>query len=95
MDIKTSKQIYEESVSLQLGAYNYALGGFASELWVLLLHPGLSKVNGITIGAKKPFYEFKQVLNDFPTFTYYQALFKEKANETLQKYNLLWTEAIE
>lgn len=38
-DIKTSKQIYEDSVSLQLSAYNNALGDWAARLYILRIHP--------------------------------------------------------
>lgn len=88
MDIKTSKKIYSESASLQLSAYNKALNNWATELYVLLLHPSKTRINGIEVGADKPFWEFKQVKNSFPVFTYYQALFNHKSHQILIKYGL-------
>ena len=88
MDIKTSRQIHTKSVSLQLGAYNYAIDDWASELWVLLLHPGASKVDGLAIGTGNGHWQFKQVDNDFATFTYYEMLFRPKAHKTLRNHRI-------
>lgn len=86
VDLKTSKMIYQESTSMQLSAYNFALNNWATELYVLLLHPGKTKINRISVGADKPYWQFTQVENSFPVFTYYEALFRPKAHQILQSH---------
>jgi hypothetical protein len=76
VDIKTSKTIYADSVSKQLSAYNKCLGGWAEKLFILLLHPGKTQINGIEIGADKPCWLFQEVTTDFHGFLDRLKLFK-------------------
>lgn len=68
MDIKTSKMVYEDSVSRQLSAYNYALNNWADKLYVLLLNCGKTTIAGVEIGADKPYWLFQEVPTDFHGF---------------------------
>ena len=68
MDIKTSKEIYTNSVSMQLSAYNEAINNRAKKLFVLLLHSGRTQISNVTIGADKPYWSFKEVPQNFKKF---------------------------
>lgn len=68
MDIKTSKEIYTNSVSMQLSAYNEAINNRAKKLFVLLLHSGRTQISNVTIGADKSYWSFKEVPQNFDGF---------------------------
>lgn len=46
-------------------------------------------MKGLDIGKGIGHWEFKQVENSFPDFTYYEMLFREKAHSILKKHGLL------
>ena len=68
MDIKTGKEIYKDSTSLQLTAYNKALNDFAEQLYVLTLHPGPCTIGGVTFGGKYAYWQFVRLKPDWKGF---------------------------
>lgn len=68
MDIKTSKKVYEDSVSKQLSAYNKAINNWGDKLYVLLLHPGKTTLKGVEIGADKAHWKFQEIEPNFHGF---------------------------
>lgn len=68
MDIKTGKEIYKDSTSLQLTAYNKALNDFAEQLYVLTLHPGPCTIGGVTFGGKYAYWQFVRLKPDWQGF---------------------------
>jgi hypothetical protein len=89
MDIKTSKRIYEDSVSLQLSAYNQCLNSWATELYALILHPGATLADNISIGVGTDHWQFASVPNNFPQFLHYAHKFRPIAHQILQRHGLL------
>ncbi len=68
MDIKTSKVIYRNSLELQLAGYNLAIQKKAKKLFCLLLHPGETTIDDITIGAAKPHWSFREIRPNYQGF---------------------------
>jgi len=83
LDIKTSKDVYTESLSLQLAGYQLAIGKRAKHCYVLVLHPGQTTIAGVTIGAEKPFWKFERIVPDYSGFLHWVDMFST-INNTLQ-----------
>lgn len=77
MDIKTGKEIYRGDTSLQLTAYNKALDDFAERLYVLLLHPGPTTVDGVTFGGRYAHWSFVRMHPDWKEFIEKVEIFKQ------------------
>ena len=56
------------SVSRQLSAYNKTLNNWAEKLYVLLLHPGKTTINGVEVGADKSYWLFQEIQPNFEGF---------------------------
>lgn len=87
MDIKTSKQIYYESLALQLAGYNLAINKKAEKLYCLLLHCGKTTIDGITIGAIKPHWKFQEIIPNYEGFICFLKAFKRLEPRILAKIN--------
>ncbi|MFX0205304.1 MAG: hypothetical protein ACFFDT_04915 [Candidatus Hodarchaeota archaeon] len=67
-DIKTSKEIYTDSLALQLAGYNLAIQMKARKCFVLLLHPGQTTLDGVTIGRDAPYWAFQEITPNYQGF---------------------------
>lgn len=67
-DIKTSKDIYTDSLALQLAGYNLAIQKKARKCFVLLLHPGQTTLDKVTIGRDTPYWAFQEIIPNYQGF---------------------------
>lgn len=77
MDIKTSKQMYKDSLALQLAGYNLCIQKKATRLYCLLLHPGSSRVADVAIGHTHPYWSFEEIQPNYEGFLSLLRAFKQ------------------
>lgn len=88
MDIKTGQEVYKDDAALQLTAYNKALNDFADRLYILLLHPGPTTIEGVPFGGKYAYWSFIRVYPDWEEFMKTLELFhKIKGNKRYIDYS--------